>query len=142
MHARHFYPEILSRTLSRPLNRGPGRIEEIRDARDSSAMGRNLLMQRQPLAALFRLQCTEPGNIAARACQILNETATDRIGNNNEYDRDGARRSLHRRCRGRAKSQDHIWCLGYKLRSEGSRAVGLANVPEIVNLNVATLRPS
>src|SRR5260221_92082 len=142
MDARYFDMEIRCRILSRPKNRGPCLKEGIRNTRDSSEIGRSFLEQRQPLAAHFRLKCTEPGNVAARAYQTLDETATDRIGNNDEYDRDGAGRQLHCGCRGRGVSQDHVWRLGCQLFCEGSRAIGVASAPEIINLNVATLCPS
>src|SRR5262249_9212322 len=102
----------------------------------------NFLEQRQPLAAHFRLKCTEPGNVAARACQTLDVTATNRIGNNNEYDRDGAGRPLQCARRGRAVTQNHVWRLRYQLCCEGLRAIRGASAPAIVNLTVVTLCPS
>src|SRR5215468_7941468 len=64
MHARYFDLEIRCRILSRPENRSPCLKGGIQNAHDSSEIGRNFLEQRQPLAAHFRLKCTEPGNVA------------------------------------------------------------------------------
>src|SRR5262249_10597821 len=50
-------------------------------------LGRHLFENFQPLPAQLRFEIVEPGNVSARMCQVRNEAASDRIGDERKDDR-------------------------------------------------------
>ena len=104
---------------------------------------RNLLEQLQPLAGYRRLEHGETGDVTARPREARDEAAADRIGNDRENDRDGARLLQQSRSVGRALRKNEVGLKGdeflreslYRLRVAGCR-------PARVDPDVAALRPA
>ena len=91
----HLKTERGSRFLERaqknlPAARGRLRIEDHRDLRDARC---HLLERLQPFAGHRGLEAGKSGDVPARLRPALDETAGDRVGNQREYDRNGARRT-------------------------------------------------
>src|SRR5579871_4007057 len=70
----------------------------------------------QPFSANFSFEIAEPGDVAARMCQIVDEAAADRIGNLREHGRDGAVDLLERGNAGIAVHKYHVGRECYQVR--------------------------
>src|SRR5262249_3485796 len=84
----HFDAQRWGDRLDRAKLTRPGSRREVAKHRRTPDAGSDLLEQFQPFRANTVLKVGEPGGVAARMRQVVNETATDRIGDLHEYDRD------------------------------------------------------
>jgi len=115
------------------------RIEQNRDPLDA---GRDLLEQFEQLATHSWLGAGKPRHIAAWLRQALDESLSDRIGDQNEYDWYGVGFGLHYRRDGRAFSNDGVGSQAHDLCGIGSQAVEVARDKTIVDMDVAAVRPA
>jgi hypothetical protein len=69
---------------------------------------RDLLEHLQPLAAQTVFELEKTGRVAARPRQALDKTGADRVGDNREHDRPGARRLQQRRQARIASGEDDV----------------------------------
>src|SRR5262249_50048500 len=84
----------------------------------------------------------ETSDVAARPRQARDKAAADRIDNVRENDGDGACLLLERRGRERAARKDEIGRKHDEFLREPPCRLGVEPHPAVVELNVATLRPS
>src|SRR5436190_3146348 len=103
---------------------------------------RDLLEELDPFAAHRGFDIDESRHVAAGARQACDESAADRIGHNDEYDRDGP--GLTRQ-RGGARScvrDDQIGLRNDELLRKSLDALDIACAKTVVDLDVATLDPT
>ena len=104
---------------------------------------RNDLFQKlQPLSAQGPFEVDEAGDISAGPRQAVDESAADRIGDCDEYDRNGGcilLESGHRRGRDR---HDHVRPQSRQLARVGSEPVIVAARPTLFEMDIAALGPT
>ena len=77
--------------ITRELADPGGRSRDPKDGHPRHA-GRDLLEQLKPFSGHAVFERDEPGDVAARPREALDEAGADRIGDDREHDRHGARR--------------------------------------------------
>src|SRR5262245_26803926 len=102
------HPERGRHSLNNPELGGAGGYVGIAKDRDALHAGRDLLQQLQPFSADAIFEKHEPGGVAARPRQALDETAGDWIGNDREHDRYGAGHLQQRPYGRRARCQNDV----------------------------------
>src|SRR5229473_7108987 len=104
---------------------------------------RDLFEQLDPFSAHAVFVDREPGHVAARACQTLDQACTDRVGDPHKHDWNGGSRLLQ--CdheRGAAGCQDNVRCKRDQFRRVFTKAVWIASGPAVVDLQVAADGPT
>jgi hypothetical protein len=83
---------------------------------------------------------TNPVALPPGPRKARDETGTDWIGNNREYD--GDRAALPLQCGGYRNGKDHVGLQVDQLFREGPHPIDLANGPAIIDPYIASIRPS
>ena len=121
--------------VKRHIGRGR-RVEHQRGAGDPWP---DLLEYLNPLAAQRRLDVDEPGDVAAGTRQAFDESAPDRIGNDEEHDGDGFGFALERGDDLRRVSDLHIRLQGDQLFRKNTHAIDIGGGVADLDLDVAAL---
>ena len=120
----------------------PERCGGIPKDRHSRHARRDLLEQLQPFPADAVFEMHEPGGVAARPRQALDEAGADRIGDDREHDRHGAGR-LQQRPHGRgAMGQDDVRRERGQFRRVSANLGGIGRGPAGVDAHVAADGPA
>ena len=105
-------------------------------------LGRDLFEQFQPFAADRGFKIVKPSDIRARARQVWDEAAADRIGHLDEDDRDRLRRLPQRPYRRIAVCQNHIRCGRDQLRGRNAVLFSASVYVTGFKPNAAALSPA
>ena len=131
-----------SRGLGRPQEVVIGGRLGVGQQSDARQARRDLLEQRQPLADDAGLERQETREIAAGPRQAGDEARADRVGDDDEHDRDRAGLALQ--CRGdrRRMGEDHVGLQGDQLFRERRQPICVAGRKASVDADIAAFRPS
>src|SRR6266516_4153832 len=101
-----------------------------------------LFEQFQPFPAHAVFEEGEPGSVAARPRQALDEAGADRVDDSREYDRHGTGCLLQRRHHRAGSRQDHVRRECDQFHGVSAAAHGIVRVPAIIDPHVAALVPA
>ena len=107
----------------------------------SATCGGNLLDHLQPFPDQWEVDEAEAGNVAARPRQAGDETLSDRIVDEAEYDRDGAARLFQCCDDWRPASDDDVRCRMHQLRRVRSDSAQVSAGISMLNSDIAVLGP-
>src|SRR4051812_35415664 len=103
---------------------------------------RELLKQLQPFRhdTVFKLR--EPRDVASRPGHAFNYAQTNRIDRLREYNRHATARLLQRQYRDAGCGERHVWTKRHQLYSVGTKTIGIAFTPPVVDVQVASDNPA
>src|SRR5262245_27412000 len=113
------------------------RSGELRDHRHARRLRRNLFEQLQPFWRHAVFKPEEPGDVAARPSQAINEAGADGVGEVYEHDRHRPGRLQQDGHGLRAGDQDDLRCERDQFRCRGANAFCIAAAPAVINYHVA-----
>ena len=96
----------------------------------------------KPLPTHRELEISEAGCIAAGRRQTCHEPTADRIGDDGKHDRYRARLLTQHSHRRRAACHDHVWLERDQFLRIGLGAIDTVAQPAIIDLDIATFRPT
>ena len=120
----------------------PGGYGGIPKDRHARHVRRDLLEQLQPFPAKAEFEIHEPGGVAARPRQAIDEAGGDRIGDGREHDRHRAGRLQQRRHGRGAVGKDDIGRERRQFRRVSANVVGIGRGPAGVDPHVAADGPA
>src|SRR5262249_57566672 len=119
-----------------------GGIRHISQHCRSRHLWRDIFEQLQPFDGHAQFGRGEPGGVAARARQAIDNTCPDRIRDQYEHDRHGACCLLHRSDARWGRCQDDIRCERYDFHRVSVIAIGLTRRPSHIDVYIAADSPA
>src|SRR5262249_22836998 len=114
----------------------------IEDESDSFGVGRNLFQQLNPFAPNRILKIGKAGDVLAGTCQTGGKAAANRVADEREYDRYGARFLLQNPCHLIRTGHHDVGRHGDQLFCKGLSLVGITASPTIVDPDIASSDPA
>ena len=118
-----------------------GNVWTVNECHAANA-GRDLIEHLQPFSADGRLEILEARDVSARTRQVRNKAASNRIGNDDEHDRDRLRRFLHNRSRRIGPDDNDVWRGLDQLRGAGAHPFRYLVCETVIKLDVSAVIPA
>ena len=109
---------------------------------DTSGCGRCLLKQFKPLAAYFRIKGAKASDVSARLRKAADETISDWVGHDCEYNRGLAVAPLESRRRSSAISKNHVRRELMQFARGSVHSSGVTRCPSVIDFNIGADDPT